>query len=78
MNLNSHVPLAFAREGTKGKVVSIIGGRGVFSRLIAMGIVPGTEVKVVMNRGGAILISVNGSKIVLGRGIAMKVIINVE
>ncbi|HIP63377.1 MAG TPA: ferrous iron transport protein A [Archaeoglobus profundus] len=78
MSLNSHIPLAFAREGTKGTVVSIIGGRGVFSRLIAMGIMPGREVEVIMNRGGAVLVSVNGSKFALGRGIAMKVIINVK
>jgi len=78
MNLNSHIPLALAREGTKGTVVTIVGGRGVFSRLIAMGIIPGREVEVLMNRGGALLVSVNGSKFVLGRGIAMKVIINVK
>ncbi|HIP57790.1 MAG TPA: ferrous iron transport protein A [Archaeoglobus profundus] len=78
MNLNSHIPLAFAKEGTKGTVVTIVGGRGVLRRLTAMGIIPGKEVEVLMNRGGAILVSVNGSKFALGRGIAMKVIINVK
>jgi len=78
MSLKSRVPLAMLREGEKGKVVDFIGGRGVVAKLLALGIVPGKEIRVLGNRGGAILIAVNGSKFVVGRGLAMKVIVDVE
>jgi len=78
MNLNSKVPLAMLKEGDEGIVVDIIGGRGAISKLLALGIVPGKKVKVLGNRGGAILISINGSKFVVGRGLAMKVIVHVK
>ncbi len=63
--------------GEKGRVVNIVGGRGAVMKLMAMGIVPGKEIKVEGRRGGAMLISVNGTKFVIGRGLAMKVIVDV-
>lgn len=78
MSLNSKVPLLMLREGDEGIVVDIIGGRGAVSKLLALGIVPGKKVKVLGNRGGAILISINGSKFVVGRGLAMKVIVHAK
>ena len=78
MSLNSKIPLAMLKEGDEGIIVDIIGGRGAISKLLALGIVPGKKVKVLGNRGGAILISINGSKFVVGRGLAMKVIVHAE
>ncbi len=78
MNLNSKIPLTMLKEGDEGIVIDIIGGRGAVSKLLALGIVPGKKVKVLGNRGGAILISINGSKFVIGRGLAMKVIVHAE
>ncbi len=78
MTLNSRVPLTRLRVGEEGVVVDVIGGRGAISKLLALGIVPGKRVRVLGNRGGAVLISINGSKFVLGRGMAMKVIVHVE
>ncbi len=78
MTLNSRVPLVYLRVGEEGIVLDIVGGRGAVSKLLALGIVPGKRVKVMGRRGGAVLISVNGSKFVLGRGLAMKVIVHVE
>ena len=46
-------------------------------KLMAMGIVPGKEIEVEGKRGGAMLVSVNGTKFVIGRGLAMKVIVDV-
>ncbi len=78
MSLNFRVPLAMLREGDEGVVIDVVGGRGVVSKLLALGIVPGKRIRVLGNRGGAILISVNGSKFIVGRGLAMKVIVHVE
>ncbi len=78
MNLNSKIPLTMLKEGDEGTVIDIIGGRGAISKLLALGIVPGKKVKVLGKRGGAILISINGSKFVIGRGLAMKVIVHAK
>ncbi len=71
------VPLAALQEGQKGKVVGIAGGRGCSARLMSMGIVPGKTITVAGKRGGAVLVSVNGTKFVVGRGLAMKVAVDV-
>ena len=72
------VPLSTLREGEEGRVVNVAGGRGCSMRLMAMGIVPGKKIKVAGRRGGAILVSVNGTKFVIGRGLAMKVTVDVD
>jgi ferrous iron transport protein A len=71
------VPLLALREGDEGRVVAVMGGRGCSARLMAMGIVPGKKIKVDGKRGGAILVSVNGTRFVVGRGLAMKVAVDV-
>ncbi len=68
-------PLAALRKGDEAIVAEIIGGRGATSKLMAMGIVPGKKIKVVDRRGGAMLVSVNGTKFVIGHGLAMKVMV---
>ncbi|ADB57228.1 FeoA family protein [Archaeoglobus profundus] len=73
----SLIPLAMLPEGAKGKVVNIVGGIGALRKLMAMGIVPGKEIRVLGRRGGAMLISINGTKFVIGRGLAMKVMVDV-
>uniref|UniRef100_A0A7C3MAD8 Ferrous iron transport protein A n=1 Tax=Archaeoglobus fulgidus TaxID=2234 RepID=A0A7C3MAD8_ARCFL len=70
------VPLSALREGQEGTVVAIDGGRGCTARLMSMGIVPGKKIKIAGRRGGAVLVSVNGTKFVIGRGLAMKVIVD--
>ena len=71
------VPLSTLMEGQEGRVVAIKCGRGCTARLMAMGIVPGKKVRVAGRRCGAVLVSVNGTKFVIGRGLAMKVAVDV-
>ena len=71
------LPLSAMEEGDEGKIVAINGGRGCSVRLMSMGIVPGKKIKVAGRRGGAILVSINGTKFVVGRGLAMKVAVDV-
>mgnify|MGYP005626182831 CR=1 FL=1 len=70
------VPLSMIPKGSKAVVVSILGGRGLMSRLMQMGLTPGTEVEVIENRAGPILIRVRGTVIALGRGVASKIIVS--
>jgi len=70
------LPLGMLREGEEGRVVTVAGGRGCIRNLMAMGIVPGKRIRVLGRRGGAMLVSVNGTKFVIGRGLAMKVMVD--
>ncbi len=68
-------PLSTIPKGSKVKVVDIAAGRGLQYRLMQMGLTPGTEVEVVENYRGPIVISVRGVLIALGKGMADKVLV---
>ncbi|GAB6071871.1 FeoA family protein [Venenivibrio stagnispumantis] len=73
------VPLAFARKGGKLKVKTIRGGREVSERLIAMGIVPGTEITLLKKNGhGPVLVKVGESLVGIGFGMAKKIEVEEE
>ncbi len=69
------VPLSSLKNGEIGIIKDILGGAGAYRNLMDLGIVEGKIVRVIKNSGGAILITVNGTKLVIGRGLAMKVIV---
>jgi len=73
------VPIVNLREGEKGVIVSIVGGLGVRQRLSDMGLTPGTEVTVIRFAPfGPIELSVRGSNLAIGRGIATKIFVEKE
>jgi len=67
-------------ENQKAKVVSISGGWGIRQRLGCLGIHPGDIITVRKSAimRGPILISVHGNQVALGRGVARKIIVEVE
>ncbi|MGB9735327.1 MAG: FeoA family protein [bacterium] len=69
------MPLVFTKENEEVEVISIEGGHGVYTRLQEMGILPGTRIRVISNSNGPIIIGLRDSKIALGRGIGMKIIV---
>lgn len=70
--------LTECNTGTNLEVVAVNAGRRAKQRLANLGIVPG--VGIIKERsavfGGPVEISVKGSKIVLGRGLAAKVMVS--
>jgi ferrous iron transport protein A len=65
------MPLTKVSTGAKAILQTITGGRQLRGRLAALGLLPGTELQVVQNSGqGPFIVSVRGSRIVLGRGMA--------
>jgi ferrous iron transport protein A len=69
-------PLSTVKEGQKVRLVSVNAGRGLNSRLTAMGLVPDVEITVVNNsHPGPFVISVKDSKMMLGRGMAQKIMV---
>jgi Fe2+ transport system protein FeoA len=68
--------LSTVRAGETVKLVNINAGRGLNSRLAAMGLVPNVEITVVNNdHPGPFVISVRNSRMMLGRGIAHKIMV---
>ncbi len=72
----SGIPLSYIGEGKRVQIIRIDGSDRLKSRLNAIGFVPKTEVFVVKNSTkGPLVISIKGSKIAIGSGIAHKIIV---
>lgn len=61
-------------SGEIGTLHDVLAGRGLLSRLSALGFTPGVELTMVQNFGtGPVIVSVRGTRIALGRGEADKI-----
>ncbi|RJS69291.1 ferrous iron transport protein A [Candidatus Bathyarchaeota archaeon] len=75
----SKMPLAMLSENEEAIVVEIRGGRGLVRRLSEMGFTYGAKVRILHSSSpGPVLVSIRGSRIALGRGAAMKILVNLE
>jgi len=63
-----------------GIIITILGGKNASKRLADLGLTPGTEIKVVGRTlfSGPMQIEVCGSKLVLGRGLASKIMVKLK
>jgi len=76
MELTKLRPLSAVEAGRTVKLAGIEAGHGLRSRLLAMGLVPNVDITVVCNGGpGPFIVNVKGTKIVLGRGMAHKIMV---
>lgn len=66
--------------GQRGEIISIMGGLMAIKRLADLGLISGTRVKVIKKApfSGPIKIEVRGSRLVLGRGLASKILVKVK
>ncbi|EPR32763.1 FeoA family protein [Alkalidesulfovibrio alkalitolerans DSM 16529] len=63
--------LAAMAEGDSALILGFSGERDIRTRIESMGLVPGVEVHVVSNCGGGpLLVSLDGSRLTLGRNVA--------
>ncbi|MTI67690.1 MAG: ferrous iron transport protein A [Firmicutes bacterium] len=70
------MPLAMTKSGDNVVLKDISWGHRLKKRLQDMGLTPGVEIKVVSgNNRGAVIVSLRGSKLVLGRGMAQKILV---
>jgi len=69
-------PLSTVQAGETVKLVRTNAGHGLNSRLASMGLLPNVEITVVNNtHPGPFVISVKDSKMMLGRGMAHKIMV---
>jgi len=74
--MNQQLPLAMVSPGEVVTMVSTRAGWGLTRRLADMGLVPGTKLKVINNQmPGPIIIDLRGSRLILGHGIAQKILV---
>lgn len=70
------IPLAMASEGSKVQLKSVRAGHKLETRLAAMGLIPGVELLVINNsHNGPFIVEVKGSRLILGRGMAHKIVV---
>ena len=70
------VPLVSVEDGGRARVMAVEGGTGLRMRLVAMGLRPGVELRVVRNGGrGPFVLAIDACRIVLGRGMAHKILV---
>ncbi|MEA2064641.1 MAG: FeoA family protein [Gemmatimonadota bacterium] len=69
--------LSNIEAGKVVRMVSIEGGSNLRARLASMGLLPGVEIQVVKNlSAGPFIVQVKGSRLVLGRGMAQKIVVS--
>jgi len=79
-NCQNRVSIGNLKQGQRGKISLIRGGYNLLQRLLDMGLKPGTKICAVRVTppSGPVEVSVGSSKIVLGKGIASKVFVDLE
>jgi ferrous iron transport protein A len=68
-------PLMFCDNGETCTVKDIMGGKALNKRLIDLGMNKGTKVKIVRYEGGRLILSIEGTRIALGQGMAHKIMV---
>jgi ferrous iron transport protein A len=61
------------KPGGSVRVVNIDGGKVLRDKLIRLGIIPGTEIKVIRNSIGPVIVEVRQVQVAIGRGMADKI-----
>ena len=70
------MPLTMLSAGCSARVTVVHGGRGFNRRLASMGILPGAELLLVKGGiDGPVIVEVLGSRFILGRGMAQRVMV---
>ena len=77
---NKKMSLTELEDNQTGIIVTILGGEKAAKRLADLGLTPGTEITVTSRTlfSGPVRIDVFGSKLVLGRGLASKIMVEIK
>jgi ferrous iron transport protein A len=75
--VDERLTLFDVKEGSESIIVSILGGKMASKRLADLGLKSGSPVKVISRSlfSGPIQIEVNGSRLAIGKGLALKIMV---
>lgn len=79
-NKKGEMSLTELEDGQIAVIVSVLGGKMLTKRLADLGITSGTEVKIIRRTlfSGPVQVEVAGSRLVLGRGLASKIMVEIK
>lgn len=69
------MPLDMARPGERVRFVRTMGGRTMAGRMNDLGLCLDTEVEVITNDGGPLVVACGGTRLALGRGMGHKIMV---
>jgi len=69
------IPLISLSEGEVATVHSVSGSAGLIGRLAAMGIAPGSKLKIIRKSRGPVVVLVHGTRVAIGHGQASKIMV---
>lgn len=69
------IPLSLCKTGEVNKVIKVSGTDEVKSHLNDLGFVEGTEVSIINELAGNIIVSVKDSRVAIDRGLANKIMV---
>jgi ferrous iron transport protein A len=72
------INLTMLQSGDRGRVHSIEAGRLATKRLYEMGFNTSAHITIIKNDSGPVIVSINGNKVALGRGLAHKILLSRE
>ncbi|NOQ22339.1 MAG: ferrous iron transport protein A [Candidatus Aegiribacteria sp.] len=77
---SSYVELSELRPGQKARIIAVRGGRGFRERFSGMGLHIGSEMEVLQSTGsnGMILIKTGDTRLMIGHGMAHKILLQLE
>jgi Fe2+ transport system protein FeoA len=79
VRVRSGLRLSALRTGDTAFVEGFEAGRGLRRHLLAMGIVPGERIQIVRNdTSGPVVVSVKGTRLMLGRGMVNKILVGLK
>lgn len=62
------------KAGCYAEILGISGGEGLRDKVLSLGLLPGNTVQVISKQNrGPVIIKINGTRLVLGRGMAEKI-----
>ncbi|AGF97926.1 MULTISPECIES: FeoA family protein [Methanosarcina] len=71
----AQMPLTMLQEGKGCRISEVRAGAELRRRLIEMGFTPSSSVRLIGCERGNLLVNVNGARYALGKGMAMKIMV---
>ena len=69
------MPISFAQNGSRVEIVNIAMGQTFNKKLMEMGLNIGSEIQIIKNDSGSLILGVAGSKLALGQGMGHKIMV---
>ena len=70
------MPLTLCKENSIVKIIKLIGKEETQKRIRELGFVPDSELRIIVNNNGELLIEIKGARIAIGKNIASKILIS--